>query len=229
MSIGGGSQQSKTRSKQWDEAQSTSSGSNRSFVDPMQQGFLQNLYGSAMGFANPGATTAAAQGASAAMLPGMRQAFGNIAGLADPRDQIRAQDKSLRAGLGALFTEEMMPAIQSDAISAGGFGGGRQGVAEGVAAGQIADAYTAGMGDITARANQTAVQAASQIPQLAQGLYTAYTAPSLAGLDPLSRLASILGSPTVLSQGQQTAKSSSSAGTASKSDASGWDFKFGLY
>lgn len=232
LGIGGGSKSDETssRSASWNNQWSQDYQDSSSYISPLQTSTIQQLMGHAQMFSNPAWTQEAARLASGAMLPQLKQALGGLAGLVDPRGQIRAQESSLRSGLGNLFRTEIMPAIQSDALMAGGFGGGRQGVAEGVGAGQIAEAYTTGLGDITARANQTATAAASQLPSMAQSLYTAYTAPSMAGLDPLSRLASIIGSPTILSTSTGRAKSGTSAGSTSKSkgESSGWEFNFGL-
>lgn len=77
----------------------------------------------------------------------------------NPTRQIQAQGRSLQSGLGEMFREELNPAIRGNAIAAGGFGGGRQGVAQGQAVGELADAYTQGLGDITANANAQALGA----------------------------------------------------------------------
>lgn len=209
-----------------------------SFIDKTQAPYLQAMYEQAMGAANPQGVTSAAQGASNSIIPGMQSAFDSIAAMTNPNGQIEAQSQSLKSGLGSMFREELMPAIKAGAIGSGGFGGGRQGVAEGQAVGQIADAYTAGYGDIVASARANALGAAQTIPGLAQGLYSSATAPQMAGLDALSRLASILGSPTVLStskgvsRGGSTSTASSrsksrsqgSARSGSESESSGWSF-----
>ncbi len=221
-------------------AQSTQDSQQRSasFVDQNQQPFLNNMYQLATSAANPAGVTAAAQQASGQIIPGMQGTYGNIGALTDTSGQIQAQTRSLKKGLTDMFQKELMPAIQGNAIASGGFGGGRQGVAEGVATGEIADAFIKGRGDIVANANQTAISAGSLMPQLAQGLYTAYTAPQMAGLDPMARLSSILGSPTILSRsrgtstGQSTSsgrsrsrtRSESTARSGSSSESSGWSF-----
>lgn len=93
---------------------------------------------------------------------GMKAQQGNLdtlQRLGNPTGQIAAQSRSLRSGLKEQFAEEINPAISGSAIAAGGFGGGRQGVAQGQAAGEIADAYTQGLGQITADANNLALGA----------------------------------------------------------------------
>lgn len=185
-----------------------------SFISGSQLPFLQNMWQQSQGYANPGVTQGAAQAGAGAVLPGMQSAYGNIGALTDPTAQIDAQSSSLQAGLGQMFREQINPAIQTNAISAGGFGGGRQGVAEGVATGQLADAYTKGYGDIVSRANNTALGAGSMLPGMAQGIYDMNVNPTMAGLDPMAQLASILGNPAILnktrsqSQGQSSGSSS---------------------
>ncbi|MFT3973156.1 MAG: hypothetical protein QM699_06825 [Amaricoccus sp.] len=196
---------------------SNSQSQSGSYVDPTQAGYLQNLWSSAQGAANPGAATAAATKLNAGIMPGLQSAFKSTSALTDPTKQIAAQAASLKAGLGDLFRTEINPAIRTDAIGAGGFGGGRQGVAEGVAAGQLADTYAASLGDITANANNTALSAANQAGSLGSIIQNLGMLPTTAGLGQLSTLASILGDPTVLQQALAT--STSKGGSTSKSGA----------
>lgn len=195
------------------ESQSQQSQQSQSYVDPMQQGYLQDLYGQAQGYANPAATQAAAYGAQQANAPGLNMAYQGAMGLADPTSQIAAQEASLQAGLGNLYANEINPAIQSNAIAAGGFGGGRQGVAQGIAAGELGNAYTQGLGDITARANGQALSAQAMIPQMAQANYAAAVNPTMAGMGALGMYGGILGAPTILNQssGQGSTQSSGSS------------------
>ncbi len=106
------------------------------------------------------------QGAQREMQPSLE----TLRGLMDPTAQISAQSKSLKSGLGELFREELNPAIRGDAIAAGGFGGGRQGVAQGQAVGELADAYTQGLGSITAQANAQAGQSAGMFSDILGGV-----------------------------------------------------------
>jgi hypothetical protein len=186
---------------------SKQSQSNKSFIAKQQLPYLENLWQQAQGVADPNAVTQAAQGVADFSSPMMRQAMTSVFGLTNPQAQIDAQAASLQSGLGDLFRNEINPAIQTNAIAAGGFGGGRQGVAEGVAAGQLANAYTQGYGDIVGRANQTALGASGMMPGMMQGLYDTETLPSMAGFDPLTTLAAILGSPTVLGKSSGKGKS----------------------
>lgn len=216
MSVGGKASEQSSQSTQ----QSTTD--SNTFVDPGQAPFLQSMYGQASGMVNPGATQAAAQGASNFNAPHLQGGMQNLSGLMDTQGQIGAQTASLQSGLAQLFNEQMMPGIQSNSMMAGGFGGGRQGVAEGVGMGQIGQAFTQGLGDIVARANQTALGAGGMMPGMAQGLFANAIAPTTAGLDPLAQLAQIIGSPTLLSQSAQQ-----SSGQSTSSGSSG-GFSFGL-
>lgn len=237
MSVGGGSSTSVSDSYSGSQSQSSSSSWSQdqadSFIDPTQQAFLSNLWNVGSQFTSPQATSDAANQAGWASVPGLTSGINSLTGIMDSSAQIAAQEQSLSAGLSSLFADELMPQIQSDALAAGGFGGGRQGVAEGEAVGQIADAYTAGLGDIHASANANAVAAGQTMPGMVSSLFDAYTAPTVAGLDALSRLASILGTPTVLSSsagesGSET-QSTSESGSGSTTEQEGWDFEFGLW
>ena len=209
-----GSQSSRNRSQSAMDSQSFSDafGFNRSmnqsfntqdtFVDPAQQGFQQALWGGAFGMANPQGVQNSAMRAAQGMRGGLQDTFNNTAALTDPSAQIAAQEGSLRAVLGNLFHHDLLPSIQRNSQASGGFGGGRQGVMEGQAAGELANAYTSGLGDITARANQTALGAANTMPGLSQALFANTTAPMTAGLDVMGQLGQILGAPTVLSRGR---------------------------
>jgi hypothetical protein len=181
-----------------------------SFIDPTQMGFLKSLWGSAAGAVDPRAAGAAAGGVTGQTLPGLGAAFGDIQALTNPQAQIEEQTKSLQAGLGQMFREEINPAIAGGAISAGGFGGARHGVAQGVAAGQMGQAFTQGRGDIVARANQTALGAGSLLPTMAAGMQGQGQAPYVAVQEALQRLAGILGGPTVVGNASSSAGSSSS-------------------
>lgn len=236
--------------------QSTSFGQNQStsgsYIDPTQGGFLQNLWGQASGLADPQGVQANIQNTLGQIMPGLQGTFQNLQGLTDPSQTIATQSQALQQGLGNLFNNEILPGIKGDAIASGGFGGGRQGVAEGVATGQLANSFTSGLADITSAANSQALQASQQLGTLGQGIMGLSQAGQTAGMDILSQLAGILGGPTVLQQsesagttgsqstgltgsqstgatGSQSSGSSSSSGqgTASgKGSSSKWDLGF---
>ncbi len=176
---------------------SSSESQSRSFISEEQMPFLKDLWRQASGIAGR------AGDASGTIAPWLAQGAQGLLGMGDPTAQIQAQTASLQSGLGQLFREEINPAIQSNAISTGGFGGGRQGVAQGVAAGQMANAFTQGVGDITARANQTAMGALGMLPGFSQ----AYTQAQSAGMNPFLQLAQILGRPVTLQEQSSTSES----------------------
>lgn len=237
MSFGANSQdqtQKQQSVSQSSSANTSASGNaSNSFVLGQQLPFLQSLWGQAQGAANPGAAQGLASQVSGTLGPQLQRSMTALGALGDPRAQIAAQTASLKSGLGALFREEIQPGLAGDAIAAGGLGGGRQGVAQGVAAGQLGQAFTQGLGDIVARANQTALGAQSALPQVAS-LYSDVTrAPGTAGLDPLTQLAAILGGPTVLNRstgwgrGSGTSQSTSWSKGKSSGESSGFDFGLG--
>ena len=54
------------------------------------------------------------------------------------------------------LNEQMLPGVRSEAIAAGGFGGSRQGIAEGLAMGRTADAISGAVGNLYAQDYQNA-------------------------------------------------------------------------
>lgn len=224
MSIGGGS--NKSTSTSGSTAQSNNSSAASSFVNPTQLPYLAQMYQQAQQFANPGGAQRAVGGVANRLDAGFQTATRNLTGLTDPSAQIRAQTSSLKSGLGSLFRDEINPALETSAIAAGGLGGGRQGVAQGVATGQLADAFTQGVGDIVAGANNTAIGAAGQLPQLSQGWLQSVLAGQTGGLDVMGRLASILGSPTILNRSTSGGQSLATTGSSTKSG--GKNFSLGF-
>ncbi len=184
------------------------SGSMSSFVDQAQQPYLDAVRGMGLGMVGQGSgNVEAGQGQNQAMLD---QAIAANNQLMDPRAQIAAQTASLQSGLGDLFRNEINPAIESNSMLSGSLGGGRQGVAQGVATGQLGNAFTSALGDITARANAQSQGAINSAGALGQANLANRGA--LAGYDmaQLGEFANILGGPTVLSQSQQYGRQGSS-------------------
>lgn len=216
MSFGAGSDKSQT------DQYNTQNTRSDSFVWDQQAPFLQQMWGSALDIANPERAEKRADRTAERLSPFLKTGMKQLSALGDPTQQIAAQSASLQSGLGSLFREEINPAITTGAVGAGGLGGGRQGVAQGVATGQLADAFTQGYGDIVARANQTAIGANTALTPLASMFSELQGNRSTAGLDPLAQLAAIIGSPTLL----QSSRGKSRAGTESTS--SGWKASFGL-
>ncbi len=125
-------------------------------------------------------------------------------------DQLADQQiAALQSDVGRLFSEELNPAITSEAVAGGQLGGGRQGVAQGVAAGRVADVFAQGAADIRARnqaqLDELAAGVAARNLQGAQtglaggqGLMNLAQMGFGAGFQPVERLAAILGGPTTL-------------------------------
>lgn len=147
--------------------------------------------------------------------------------LSGENPHLQEQIDALQEDTGRLFREELNPAIVSEAVAGGSLGGGRHGVAQGLAMESAAREFTRGAtalrsADMTARdsAAATALQGSlsaantglGSLPML-MDLATNTTAPEL-GI--YSNLASILGGPTVLSQSESEDFSTSTARSLSE-------------
>jgi hypothetical protein len=197
---------------------STSDATSGSFVDPTQMGFLTNLFGNAEALAGSGQDAVDRGNVAGDQNQGLLDAgLNSVQGQLDTKGQVRQQTDALKSGLGSLFRDEINPAIESNAIMGGGLGSGRAGVAQGVAQGQIADAFTQGLAAITGQANQQALNASSLIPQLGQANIGNANAGQTAGLDIMGRLAAILGGPTVLNQSNASSATNSNATSVGQS------------
>lgn len=182
-----------------------SESSQRSFVDPVQQAYLQGLY-------RRGAV--AQQGASA-QLPQFQaqgqQFLGALGGAGSQLDQFtgpgfaQQQIGAVQSLLNRNLTENLLPAIGSQAQLTGGFGGGRQGVAEGIALRGTQEALSNTSADILSQdllRRQQAAQAQGALSSAGAQAGLSFLPQQLnLGLSPLLSLAQILGPPTVLGQG----------------------------
>ena len=194
----------------YQQASGTSTSSGRSFVDPAQAPFLNFLRNMAQTQAMGAmGQQGALQGVSQGLLGQGQQFLGNLQGIGSPAMQQQQMDV-LQQNLGQLFNQQIMPGISRGAIGAGGLGGGRQGVAEGVAAGQLGQAFTSGAVDIMGRAQQQRLGAAQLGLAALPGLMGVAGAPYTAAYNPLMQFASILGAPTVLSEQQAESRRKSS-------------------
>lgn len=95
------------------------------------------------------------------------KAANTLSGLTDWQGQAQRQLSSLQSGLTSMWSKDILPTLTSSAVSSGGFGGGRAGVAQGTAFGQIADTYAESAGDIFASARTAATNAANGLTSLA--------------------------------------------------------------
>lgn len=217
---GGASKQSSDSSS---EGSSSSQTTTSQGIYGPQGDQLESLYGAAGNLFGNIQGPQGAQGQQIGNeLSGVGMGFlGQTQQLADSQGQIAAQEASLASGLGNLFRDQINPAISNNAIQAGGFGGSRQGVAQGQAAGQLGQAFTEGLGDITARANAQALGAQGQGTASLPGLFDMGMAGFNNQWSPLQQFAGLLGGPQVLTQSQGTSESSSES--KGESSGSSWN------
>lgn len=236
-SLGGG------RSKSYQESQSTSAARQESLSTSLSQAQQQSQSGQSIAFADiysqlyGNASTAANKAVldSGALTEAASQLFsggsqfleslGSDAGsqyLSQRLDAnnpvLEQQIAQLQEDTGRLFREELNPAITSRAVSGGTLGGGRQGVAQGLAAEGAARTFTQGATalraqDVAARDSVAQSIATNTLNAASTGLGSL---PSLlnilqqgnqAELGIYSSLSSILGGPSTLTQSSSTATS----------------------
>jgi hypothetical protein len=143
-------------------------------------------------------------------------------------DAADAQIAQLQKDTGQLFTDQFNPAITADAVSSGNLGGGRQGVAQGIAMDSLARQFSSQATAI--RSNDQAQKDAAASTVAGNSLTAANTGlgalPGLlsvvsqgnnSDLDIYSKLAGIYGSPTTLSSSQSTSASAAIANAIAKS------------
>lgn len=130
------------------------------------------------------------------------------------------QVADLKTQLDAFFNETLLPGITSDAASVGQLGGNRQGVAQGIAAGKVAQAFTSGVTGILSSEQQQRDAAAAQLAAQTQGAagsalsflpqqFGFAQGGAMAALNPYLALSQVLGSPTVLNYSQGTSQATS--------------------
>ena len=165
---------------------------------------LRGLYGQAQQADLPGAGIDASRGLQPFIDQAQQTATGqnpvlqNLAGLATGgQDYSQGMIDNLSQNLGRFYQEQLMPGIQSNAIQAGGLGGGRQGIAEGLAAGRTADAFGQGVNNINFQQQGIQNQAAQtygglQAQGIGQGMQ-GIGAQFGFGVDPYLQLANIYG------------------------------------
>jgi len=248
-SLGGGksksSQQSTSESAGFSQAQSgdiSQSASQSTSVGSTTQNIaFEDLYAKLFGNASRAGDSAVAQApelaaAARQLFSGgtqFMQGLGGDAGTSYLTDRLSAdnpvlneQIDLLREDTGKLFSEQLNPAITSRAVAGGTLGGGRQGVAQGLATEAAANSFARGASqlrsdDIARRDSAAATIAQNSIASASTGLGAL---PGLldiadrgvnAELGIFSNLSSILGGPTVLSQqsnfSQSTAQSAAEA------------------
>ena len=205
-SVGGGKSESES------SAQQTSN----SFIDPSQLANLQQLWSSASNQIGQGGLGQGGfnQGQNFLNQIGNNPFDQNLQQFANPNNELAQQNIDLLgSNLSNQFNNQILPGIQSNAISGGALGGGRQGVAQGIAASGVSNAFAQGSQGIL---NNTYNQA-QQASQFGSQYNLQQAMSGLGGLGqfqkqqfaPMDYLARILGNPAILNQSQSKGKSSS--------------------
>lgn len=251
-SLGGG----RSKSSQSSESQgfSQSEQLSQSTGHSEQNIAFENLYSQLYGNAGKAAQHAAANAgdlsfAAKQLFTGgskFLDSLGGDAGSAYLEDRLSSsnpvleqQISQLQEDTGRLFREELNPAITSNAVRGGTLGGGRQGVAQGLAADSVTRAFTQGAttlraGDVASRDSIAQSIATNSLNAASTGLGAL---PSLldvldkgnnAALTSYQRLGSILGGPTTLttsdSVAQSLARSYGEQSSASRGSSRAWNF-----
>lgn len=224
FSLGGGKSKSDSASYGFNEsaAGSSSASFGTSTQDIAFREIFQSLYGGASGAAGTALAGAPELTSTARQLftggTQFLQGLGDDQGtnyltnrLSGESPVLQEQIDRLREDTGRLFKEELNPAITSRAVAGGTLGGGRQGVAQGLAADSAARVFTQGAttlraNDINARDAAAATIAGNSLQAASTGLGS--LAPLLdiaergnnASLSIFSGLSNILGGPTTLTQ-----------------------------
>jgi hypothetical protein len=234
------SEQSSISQSQSDSLSTSQQGSqSQSQQDIAFRDLYAGLYGNATGAAGRAVAGADELGSAAKQLftggSQFLQGLGGDAGsnylesrLDSNNPVLEQQISQLQQDTGRLFREELNPAITSRAVSGGTLGGGRQGVAQGLAAEGAANVFAKGAtalraGDVASRDAIAQSVATNSLNAASTGLGAL---PSL--LDVLQRgnnaelgvygdLSSILGGPTTLTQSGSTSSGTSEAVSSSSS------------
>ena len=268
LSFGGSSNKSKTQSSSFTNVDSFSNrlggsfNQQGSFIAPGQSPYLNALWSQGAQIAGQIQPEVAQQGAALGQQLGgigmdQQAALGGISGGTNPfiqqllaRSQgnnpyISQQIAAYGQDISQNLQNNILPQIGSGFGLANQYGGGRQGVAEGLAlqgaqtdfargaADLRSNAYAQGQG-AAGTALQAQLGAAGDSLGALQGQYELGLAGPMAGLLPLQSLQGLLGSPTVLSQGMgqsfdiASAASQTRSQAESKSKSKGGSFSFGL-
>jgi hypothetical protein len=132
---------------------------------------------------------------------------------------------SMKTDAGNLFSDQINPAITSRAVAGGTLGGGRQGVAQGVAAAQVANDFTRNAAQIrysdvqnkdaiAANVAGNSIAAAGTGLGALPGMLDIFERGQNAELAPYSSLSQILGGPTTLSSSESSNFAESTAQSA---------------
>jgi hypothetical protein len=247
-SLGGGRSKSQQQQQSESYGYSGSDQASRSTQDVFQSDIFSQLYGNASSAASGAAANAGQlQTAAQQLFTGGNQFLEQLGGDAgssylnsrlDANNPVLEQQiAQLQQDTGRMFREELNPAITSRAVAGGTFGGGRQGVAQGLAAESAGRVFTQGAtalraGDIASRDAAAQSIAQNSLQSAATGLGAL---PSL--LDVLQRgnnaelgvygqLSQIIGGPTALTTAESMARSFGEQSSQSSGSGSSraWNF-----
>lgn len=248
----------KSSSKSSSESQSTDFGQSSSFGASTQniafEELFAKLYGDAAGASGKVAGQIPEfQGQAAQLFSGGTGFLDSLMGGDEGSDYLKnrvtgdnnildQQIAGLQTDIGKLFNEELLPGIKSNSINSGTLGGGRQGVAQGLAAERVTQQFARGATELRAQDQQARDAAARDFSSgRRDAASTGLSAlPSVLGLAeagagaeflPVSLLADVLGGPTTLTDslsrsesvnfGQSTSRSKSKGKSAGFSFGSG--------
>ena len=184
-----------------------SGSSNRSFVAPFQQPFLQNLFSQGQNLI-PGAQEQINQA-----LPGLQQ------GVVDPTQQafqqlisgqaqnpfLEQQIANTTQNLNQNFTENILPSLRRGATSRAGFGassGARGEIAEGIAARGLLQAQGEASNNLSFNAFNSQLGAQANALNNAGNVFNLGLSPALANFAPLQAQQGIVGPPIILNKGR---------------------------
>lgn len=243
-SLGGGRSKSSQSSESYGYSGSTQMSS--STQDIFQRDIYGQLYGNASNAAGGAAANAGELRTAAQQLfTGGNQFLEQLGGdagsaylenrLSGANPVLNEQIANLQTDVGRLFREELNPAITSRAVAGGTFGGGRQGVAQGLAAESAANVFAKGAtalraGDIASRDAVAQSVATNSLNAASTGLGAL---PSLlevlergnnAELGVYSGLSQILGGPTTLTTAESIARSFGEQTSSSRGSSRAWNF-----
>jgi hypothetical protein len=152
------------------------------------------------------------------------------------------QIQQLQTDTSNLFSQQLNPQITADAVAGGNLGGGRQGVAQGMAMQTLADNFSKQAVAIRSGDQSAKDAAAAQVAQNSlssastglgalPGLLSVASTGANADMDVYGKLAQIFGGPTTLSSSQSTGMSATIADAISKafgtnqSSGNAWNFQ----
>lgn len=197
---------------------SASTGMNQSYIAKGQLDNLNQLWDTASGRIIGQDLGAANNQALGGMLGNLQNNpfQQQMASFANPNNQMaQKQIDLLGQNLNKQFSENLLPQIGDQALQGGGLGGTRQGIAQGLAAQGMQQAFSQGAQGILSNAYNQAQQAA----QFGTDWATRNAATGIAGLGqmqqqqyaPLLALAQIIGNPAILQRGSNMSMGSESS------------------